>query len=172
MSLLIKNGTVVTALDERVTDVRCQDGKIAAIGANLEKHSGDELIDASGQFVFPRTTRPAAKYRRTSTLSTGATKSFRNAEPDVIRTPAHAAERSLRRTGTPRKGPAGRSPRAASRARSNVGVTTAFRIGFARSIRSIAASTSSSVVISPRRTSSAWAVASSRARSVTSGRCP
>jgi dihydropyrimidinase len=53
MSLLVRNGTLVTALDERRADVRCDDGKIVAVGPDLEKRSGDEVVDASGQFVFP-----------------------------------------------------------------------------------------------------------------------
>lgn len=53
MAVLIKNGTVVTAVDEWQSDVRCDDGKIVAIAPNLESASGDEVIDASGQYVFP-----------------------------------------------------------------------------------------------------------------------
>ncbi len=57
MGVLIKNGTIVTALDKWVGDVYCKDGKIAAIStsgsSDLEASSGDESIDASGQYVFP-----------------------------------------------------------------------------------------------------------------------
>ncbi len=53
MAVLIKNGTVVTAVDKWQSDVRCDDGKIVAIAPNLESASGDEVIDASGQYVFP-----------------------------------------------------------------------------------------------------------------------
>ncbi|MDP6928102.1 MAG: dihydropyrimidinase [Planctomycetota bacterium] len=53
MSILIKNGTIVTALDERRGDVYCDGDKIIAVGPELEGSSGDEVIDASGQFVFP-----------------------------------------------------------------------------------------------------------------------
>ena len=53
MSVLIKNGTIVTALDERRGDVYCDGDKIIAVGPELEGSSGDEVIDASGQFVFP-----------------------------------------------------------------------------------------------------------------------
>jgi len=53
MSLLIKNGTIVTALDTTVGDVRCAGGTIVEIGPNLAKQAKEELIDASGQYVFP-----------------------------------------------------------------------------------------------------------------------
>jgi dihydropyrimidinase len=54
MGLLIKNGEIVTAAERCVADLYCADGRIAAIGSNLEKRSGgDEVIDAGGQFVFP-----------------------------------------------------------------------------------------------------------------------
>ncbi len=54
MGLLIKNGEVVTASDRVVADVYCDGGKVVAIGADLEKRSAkDEVLDASGQFVFP-----------------------------------------------------------------------------------------------------------------------
>ena len=53
MGVLIRNGTIVTALDEMQGDILCRDGRIAAVGAGLEASSGDEVVDASGQYVFP-----------------------------------------------------------------------------------------------------------------------
>ena len=53
MGVLIKNGRIVTALDQWVGDVYCRGGKIAALGAGLEAGSADETVDASGQLVFP-----------------------------------------------------------------------------------------------------------------------
>ena len=54
MGLLIRNGEIVTAADRAVADIYCENGKIVAIGENLEKRSSkDEELDASGQFVFP-----------------------------------------------------------------------------------------------------------------------
>lgn len=54
MGLLIKGGEIVTAADRVVGDVWCDDGRIVAIGANLERRAaGDEVIDASGQYVLP-----------------------------------------------------------------------------------------------------------------------
>ncbi|MDP3276176.1 MAG: dihydropyrimidinase [Deltaproteobacteria bacterium] len=53
MGIVIKNGTVITAVDQFVADVFCDDGKIVAIGRDLEVPSGTEVVDASGQYVFP-----------------------------------------------------------------------------------------------------------------------
>ena len=52
MSLLIKNGTIVTAVDEFVGDIFIENGKIAAVGENLPLHA-DEVVDASGKYVLP-----------------------------------------------------------------------------------------------------------------------
>ncbi len=53
MSILLKNGKVVTADETWVGDVLCQDGTIVALGPDLEAGAGDTVIDASGQYVFP-----------------------------------------------------------------------------------------------------------------------
>jgi dihydropyrimidinase len=54
MGLLVKNGEIVTAADRYVADLSIENGKIAAIGQGLEKRSAkDEVLDASGAFVFP-----------------------------------------------------------------------------------------------------------------------
>jgi dihydropyrimidinase len=54
MGLVIKNGEIVTATDRYVADVYCNEGRIVEIGQDLEKRSSkDEVIDASGLFVFP-----------------------------------------------------------------------------------------------------------------------
>lgn len=53
MSVLIKNGTILTALDEFVGDVYCEGGTIAAVGRDLEGGTGCEVIDASGCYVLP-----------------------------------------------------------------------------------------------------------------------
>ena len=59
MGILIKNGTVVTASERVVADVYCDGGKVVALGSGLEKRSAkDELIDASGQYVFPGAVDP------------------------------------------------------------------------------------------------------------------
>src|SRR2546425_2352942 len=74
--------------------------------------------------------------------------------------------RSFSRNGTPRKGPSGSVGEAASaRAFSKRGMMTAFSSGLVRSMRTIAASTSSAGLAFPRRTSSACALASNQARS-------
>jgi len=55
MGILIKNGTIVTALDEIQGDLYCDGNTIAAVGGKLDarKQAGDEVIDASGQYIFP-----------------------------------------------------------------------------------------------------------------------
>ncbi len=53
MGLLIRNGTIVTATDRWQGDILCREGRIAALGASLEGSPEDELLDASGQYVFP-----------------------------------------------------------------------------------------------------------------------
>lgn len=52
MDLLIKNGTVVTAAESYIADVACKDGKIAAIGKNLDVEA-KKVVDASGKLVLP-----------------------------------------------------------------------------------------------------------------------
>ena len=54
MGILVKNGEIVTASERFIGDVYCDGGKIVAVGPNLEKaHRDDQVIDASGQFIFP-----------------------------------------------------------------------------------------------------------------------
>jgi dihydropyrimidinase len=52
MSILIKNGRIITAADDYVADIFIQDEKITQIGINL-KVSVDKVIDASGKLVIP-----------------------------------------------------------------------------------------------------------------------
>lgn len=53
MSLLIRNGTIVTADDTFVGDVLCEGERIAAVGFDLEAPEGAEVVDATGKYVFP-----------------------------------------------------------------------------------------------------------------------
>src|SRR5437868_9303291 len=53
MSLLIRNGEIVTASEHFVGDVWCEGETITAIGTNLEAPSGADVIDATGKYVFP-----------------------------------------------------------------------------------------------------------------------
>jgi dihydropyrimidinase len=55
MTLLIRNGRVITATDDYAADVYCDNGKVAAIGANLpaDRFKADRTIDARGQYVMP-----------------------------------------------------------------------------------------------------------------------
>lgn len=52
MSLLIKNGTIVTASDTYNGDIYIDEGIIKEIGINLNKTS-DKVIDAKGKYVIP-----------------------------------------------------------------------------------------------------------------------
>jgi len=52
MKLLIKNGNVVTAVDNYFADVLVEDGKVAVIGNKLTMEA-DRTIDASGMLVIP-----------------------------------------------------------------------------------------------------------------------
>jgi len=53
MSILIRNGTVVNADQTFRADIYCEDGKIVAIGTELEVPSTAEIIDAAGQYIMP-----------------------------------------------------------------------------------------------------------------------
>lgn len=53
MSLLIKNGRIVTATDDYIADIYCQDEQIDAIGTQLNLPHVDQIIDATGKIVFP-----------------------------------------------------------------------------------------------------------------------
>ena len=53
MSLLIKNGRIITASDDFVGDVLVEGETIAAVGPKLAAPAGAEVIDAAGKFVFP-----------------------------------------------------------------------------------------------------------------------
>jgi dihydropyrimidinase len=55
MSLLVTHGRIITATDDYVADVYCENGTIAAIGRNLPSHrfQADRTIDAAGQYVVP-----------------------------------------------------------------------------------------------------------------------
>jgi dihydropyrimidinase len=53
MGLIIRNGTIVTAVDQFISDIFCEDGVIKSIGQNLDVPAGTEVVDGSGQYVFP-----------------------------------------------------------------------------------------------------------------------
>jgi len=53
MSLLIKNGEVVTSNARYRADIFCQDEQITQIGLHLECPPDTEIIDAAGKYVFP-----------------------------------------------------------------------------------------------------------------------
>jgi dihydropyrimidinase len=53
MSLLIKNGEIVTASERYFADIYCEKETITRIDRNLPAPPGAEVIDASGKYVFP-----------------------------------------------------------------------------------------------------------------------
>jgi len=52
MSILIKNGRIVTAAESYIADVYIEGEQISAIGKKLE-YNADKVIDAKGKLVFP-----------------------------------------------------------------------------------------------------------------------
>ncbi|MEM0896411.1 MAG: dihydropyrimidinase [Verrucomicrobiota bacterium] len=53
MSVIFRNGTIVTSEREFVGDVYCEGETIAAVGENLEAPASAEVIDATGKYIFP-----------------------------------------------------------------------------------------------------------------------
>jgi len=52
MKTLIKNGRIVTAVDDYRADILIEDGQVSLIGKTLEMEA-DKIIDASGKLVIP-----------------------------------------------------------------------------------------------------------------------
>jgi dihydropyrimidinase len=52
MSILIKNGRIITASEDSIADILIEGEKIRAIGRDLNT-GADEIIDATGMLVFP-----------------------------------------------------------------------------------------------------------------------
>ena len=53
MSLLIKGGEIVTAESQYVADIYCEGETITRIDRNISDVHADEVIDATGKYVFP-----------------------------------------------------------------------------------------------------------------------
>ncbi|RTE67100.1 dihydropyrimidinase [Amphritea opalescens] len=53
MSIIIRNGTVVNADQTFSADIYCEEGKIVAIGTDLDVPADAETIDATGQYIMP-----------------------------------------------------------------------------------------------------------------------
>src|SRR5215217_2932822 len=52
MKTLIKNGRIVTAVDDYKADLLIEDERVSVIGANLQMEA-DQTIDAAGKLVIP-----------------------------------------------------------------------------------------------------------------------
>lgn len=53
MSLLIRNGEIITASERYTADIFCENETITRIDRNLPPPPGAEVIDAKGKYVFP-----------------------------------------------------------------------------------------------------------------------
>ena len=53
MSLLFKNGEIVTADSRYIADILCEDETITRIDKNISAPNNCEVIDAKGKFIFP-----------------------------------------------------------------------------------------------------------------------
>jgi dihydropyrimidinase len=53
MSLLIKNGEIITADSRYIADIFCENETITKIDKNISVPAGAEVIDAKGKYVFP-----------------------------------------------------------------------------------------------------------------------
>src|SRR5437868_7283116 len=53
MSLLIKNGEIVTPEERYVADIFCENETITRIQPKIDNVKADETIDASGKYIFP-----------------------------------------------------------------------------------------------------------------------
>ncbi len=53
MSILIKNGEIVTVDERYVADILCENETITRIDRDIEPPNGAEVIDATGKYVFP-----------------------------------------------------------------------------------------------------------------------
>jgi dihydropyrimidinase len=53
MSILIKNGRIITASEDFIGDIYIAEGVIQALGSNLDHYNSEQRIDASGKLVFP-----------------------------------------------------------------------------------------------------------------------
>ena len=53
MSLLIKNGEIITTSERYVADIFCENETITRIDRNIAPPPGAEVIDATGKYVFP-----------------------------------------------------------------------------------------------------------------------
>ncbi|MDB6122627.1 MAG: dihydropyrimidinase [Pedosphaera sp.] len=53
MSLLIKNGEIVTASERYIADIFCEGETITRIDRNIPAPPGTDVVDATGKYVFP-----------------------------------------------------------------------------------------------------------------------
>jgi imidazolonepropionase-like amidohydrolase len=77
--LFIKNGTIVPVVGARIEggNVLIEDGKIKAVGREVEPPPGAEIIDASGMFVYPGFIDSYSHYGLVEIAAIASTSDFR-----------------------------------------------------------------------------------------------
>src|SRR5436309_10758468 len=53
LSLLIKNGEIVTPHERYIADIFCEDETVTRIEPKIDNVNADEIVDATGKYVFP-----------------------------------------------------------------------------------------------------------------------
>lgn len=53
MSLLIKNGEIITASERYIADILCENESITRIDRNISVPKGADVVDAKGRYIFP-----------------------------------------------------------------------------------------------------------------------
>jgi dihydropyrimidinase len=53
MTILIRNGIIITSTDRYSSDILVSDGKISCIDTHIEASHADRVIDAMGHYIFP-----------------------------------------------------------------------------------------------------------------------
>ena len=84
MKTIIKNGRIITAVDDYKADILIEDERVSVIGAKLEMEA-DNVIDAAGKLVIPGGIDPHTHME----LPFGGTESSDDFAP--ARSPRHTA---------------------------------------------------------------------------------
>ncbi len=88
--LLVRGGTVVSPSGQRRLDVRCRDGRIVELGAELQPQ-GEEMLDATGALVLPGVVDPhvhfalvAPPHRTADDFATGSASALAGGVTTII----------------------------------------------------------------------------------------
>jgi dihydropyrimidinase len=123
MRTLIRNGRIVTAVDDYVADLLIDDEVVTLIGANIDVEA-DRVIDATGKLVLPggvdphtHMEMPFAGTETIDTFSSGTAAAAKGGTTTIIDSPcspAGAACSRRSRPGRPSWTPTSRSSTSAS----------------------------------------------------------